>query len=127
MPMNCFKRLCAGIFVQTEAVLIVPIFFKTPYCCLTHQYGADCALKRRQHPVVLEGVHCAGIIPYLKKEDRNIVVRLQNDEAVYYRRLAETESNFFKSSYYRRESRLLKKYQHTLPKSSGTLPYRNGI
>jgi hypothetical protein len=74
-------------------------------------------LNADNHPILLEGVHCAGIIPYLIKTERNIVVRLQNEEAIYYKRLAETESNFFKSSYYRLESHLLKKYQHTLLKS----------
>jgi hypothetical protein len=42
-------------------------------------------------------------------------VRLHNDEAVYYNRLARTEHNFFKSAYYKRESRLLERYQKNLP------------
>jgi hypothetical protein len=72
-------------------------------------------LNSDDHPILLEGIHCTGILPYLENKDRRIVVRLHNDEAVYYNRLARTEHNFFKSAYYKRESRLLKRYQQNLP------------
>jgi hypothetical protein len=115
---NDVKNDCAQVFSYKRKPLVSSLSFSKPHI-VASRINTDliARLNADNHPVVLEGVHCAGIIPYLKKEDRNIVVRLQNDEAVYYRRLAETESNFFKSSYYRRESRLLEKYQHTLPKS----------
>lgn len=71
-------------------------------------------LNADNDPILLEGVHCTGIIPYLKNKSRSIVVRLHNDEAVYYRNLAKAESNFFKSAYYTTESWLLVRYQKRL-------------
>jgi glycosyltransferase involved in cell wall biosynthesis len=46
---------------------------------------------------------------------RKIVVRLHNDEHEYYRQLSVSTNNLLKKFYYIRESRLLKKYQHSLP------------
>lgn len=72
-------------------------------------------LNADDNPILLEGIHCTGIIPYLKNKSRKIIVRLHNDEAVYYRHLAKAETNFFKSAYYKIESVLLKQYQKSLP------------
>jgi hypothetical protein len=69
-------------------------------------------LNEDDYPVLLEGIHCTGIMPYLKK--RKIVVRLHNDESVYYAKLAAHEKNLLKKIYFSIESRLLKKYQHQL-------------
>lgn len=67
-------------------------------------------LNRDNHPVLLEGLHCAGIVPFLKNKER-VVVRMHNEEASYYHHLAKTESSLLKRSYFLRESRLLNEYQ----------------
>jgi hypothetical protein len=72
-------------------------------------------LNKDDKPVLLEGVHCTGILPYLKNAHRKIIIRLHNDEAAYYSSLAAFESNIYKKLYYLRESQLLRKYQKTLP------------
>lgn len=73
-------------------------------------------LNKDEHPVLLEGLHCAGIIPFLNKQQR-VVLRMHNDEAAYYRHLAKTENSFLKKLYFVWESRLLQRYQHRLSKS----------
>ena len=73
-------------------------------------------LNKDDHPVLLEGIHCTGIIPFLKK-DRTILVRLHNNEASYYQRLAQNETAPFKNLYYVMESNRLERYQHRLPKN----------
>ncbi|HEU4573524.1 MAG TPA: glycosyltransferase family 4 protein [Chitinophagaceae bacterium] len=65
-------------------------------------------------PVLLEGVHCSGIAPFIQKQGRKIIVRLHNDESSYYHRLFKTEKDFLKKIYFWNESRLLKKYQSGL-------------
>lgn len=73
-------------------------------------------LKEDTYPVILEGIHCTGILKFAALDNRRIVVRLHNDESTYYRQLAESELNLAKKIYFWNESRLLTKYQHTLPK-----------
>lgn len=72
-------------------------------------------LNKDDYPVILEGVHCTGILPYLKTS-KKIIVRVHNDEAIYYQNLYKTETGFLKKAYFRRESKLLHKYQVTLQK-----------
>lgn len=67
-------------------------------------------LNKDEHPVLLEGLHCAGIIPYVNNRKR-VVVRMHNNEAAYYRYLAAAEKHLLKKLYYKRESRLLHKFQ----------------
>ena len=71
-------------------------------------------LKNDNHPVLIEGVHCSGIINQLSHK-RKIVVRLHNDEAAYYKQLSAATGNLLKKIYFKKESVLLKKYQQKLP------------
>lgn len=72
-------------------------------------------LNEDDYPVLLEGLHCSGIIPHLKNPGR-VVIRMHNEEAAYYERLAGNEKNFKKRSYYQLESRLIKKFYRKLVK-----------
>jgi glycosyltransferase involved in cell wall biosynthesis len=73
-------------------------------------------LNNDDHPVILEGVHTCGLIPHFKNKSRRLVVRLHNNEAAYYQRLAHTETEPLKNFYYLVESNRLERYQQWLPK-----------
>lgn len=113
---NGLEQYCEQVFSYNRKS-----FFQTPTFSKPHIVASRINLRLTErlnadnHPILLEGIHCTGIIPYLKKQARKIIVRLHNDEAVYYKHLAKTERNFFKSSYYAIESLLLKRYQKNLP------------
>ncbi|GAA4329488.1 glycosyltransferase [Flaviaesturariibacter amylovorans] len=72
-------------------------------------------LNRDGHPVLLEGIHCAGLLPLLRP-GRKLLVRMHNDEAAYYAGLAQNEPALLKRLFFLRESRQLAKYQQQLPK-----------
>jgi hypothetical protein len=72
-------------------------------------------LKKDNHPILLEGLHCTGILPQLDLQQRKVVVRMHNEESTYYKELARSESSLFKKFYFLHESRLLKKYSQQLP------------
>jgi len=73
-------------------------------------------LNKDDHPVILEGIHCTGILDSINSGKRKILIRLHNDEASYYKKLSGYETNLFRKLYFINESRLLKKYQAGLPK-----------
>lgn len=73
-------------------------------------------LNEDDHPVLLEGIHCTGIIPHLKNANRRVLIRLHNDEALYYRSLRDTTRSWLRKIYYGIESSLLRRYQLRLPK-----------
>ncbi len=72
-------------------------------------------LNKDDHPVLLEGIHCTGILPLLDLQKRKVVVRMHNEESLYYKELARAETSLFKKLYFLHESRLLKKYSQQLP------------
>ena len=91
--------------------------FKIPYIVSSRINDTLTAnLEKDNYPVILEGIHCTGILYELNTEKRKILVRLHNDEASYYKNLAGCENNLFRKLYFLNESRLLKKYQARLPK-----------
>lgn len=72
-------------------------------------------LNKDEHPILLEGLHCTGILPFLDLQKRKVVVRMHNEESTYYNELAGAESSLFKKIYFSHESRLIKKYTKQLP------------
>ena len=74
---------------------------------LTDRLNAD------QHPILLEGLHCSGLIPAIRGKER-IVLRMHNEEAEYYKRLASSETKPWLKLYYGFESYLLKKFYRKL-------------
>ena len=73
-------------------------------------------LNKDQYPILLEGIHCTGILNHVDINNRKVVVRVHNDEAIYYKELARAASSWFKKWYFLRESKLLKRFTATLPK-----------
>jgi hypothetical protein len=74
-------------------------------------------LNEDEAPVLLEGIHCCGIIPLLDKR-KQLLIRVHNDEAVYYRGLLATERDPLKKAYFAMESKLLERFQKKLPSSA---------
>jgi len=72
-------------------------------------------LNQDDHPILLEGLHCSGIVPFLDNLQR-VVLRMHNEEASYYHHLAQTETSFLKKKYFQQESKLLAHYQKHLDK-----------
>ncbi len=66
-------------------------------------------IRNNPASVLFEGVHTTGIIPHL--DDLPFFLRVHNVEQNYYDYLARNETNFFRRSYYRRESRKLEQYE----------------
>jgi len=73
-------------------------------------------LNKDSYPIILEGIHCTGVLDFINTSHRKILIRLHNDEAAYYKNLFKHEKNLLKKIYFLNESRLLKKYQESLQK-----------
>lgn len=72
-------------------------------------------LVKDNDPVLMEGIHCTAFAGQLLQQGRKIALRLHNVEHLYYRSLASIETNPFRRAYYLAESRLLRKYENSLP------------
>ena len=72
-------------------------------------------LQKDNHPILVEGIHCTGILAQLDINQRKVVVRIHNEESTYYRELARVEPSWFKKLYFLRESRLIRNYSQHMP------------
>jgi hypothetical protein len=116
---NELNQFCETINVYSREKIQSGFSLKTPY--IVSSRINDQLIERLQkdkHPVLLEGIHCAGILPMLDRQNRKVVVRMHNEESVYYKELARAEHSLLKKLFFYNESRLLKKFSHHLPGDS---------
>ncbi|MGG9971675.1 glycosyltransferase [Ferruginibacter sp. SUN002] len=71
-------------------------------------------LKKDNHPVLIEGIHCSYPLYTDQLNNRKVVLRLHNVEFEYYHHLASHEKSFFKKLYFNFESKLLKQYERII-------------
>jgi hypothetical protein len=109
---NC----CAAVYHYPRKPLVLSLPTHQPFIIasrinkeLVDRLNAD------DYPVLLEGLHCGGLIPFINKKER-IMLRMHNEEASYYKHLAGAEAAFIKRQYFLRESKLLHDYQVKMDK-----------
>ena len=112
---NELNQYCESIHVYERKTGPKGLALKLPYI-IASRINTELInnLNKDEYPLLLEGLHCTGIIAAINK-NKKILVRLHNDESEYYKQLASSTNNLFKKIHCRRESRLLKIYQHSLP------------
>lgn len=110
------EPFCTQIHRYERKSFLASLWEKQPY--ITGSRNHPELVKRLQSdkaPILLEGIHCAGLLPYFYGE-RKVLLRMHNDEAAYYAALARNEKSVVKRAYYQLESRLLLGFQASLPK-----------
>ncbi|MER3498475.1 MAG: mannosyltransferase [Chitinophagaceae bacterium] len=113
------KKYCYSIHSYERQIGSKGFSFRLPYIVSSRINKELVArLNNDDHPIILEGLHCTGILQKLDMSKRKVLVRLHNDESRYYQKLSVAERNWFNKFYFRNESRLLKKYQRLLPANS---------
>jgi hypothetical protein len=110
------KKFCDAVHVYERKPFSASLPLRTPHI-VSSRINQDLVsrLKADDFPVLLEGIHTAGILPQL--DTGRVVLRMHNDEASYYQSLAGIETKLLKRWYLKREGRLLHKMQESLPKS----------
>lgn len=71
-------------------------------------------LLEDEHPILLEGVHCAYLLTDDRFRDRKVFLRLHNVEYLYYRHLYQSSGQLFRKWYFWNESRLLKRFEKSI-------------
>jgi Glycosyl transferases group 1 len=116
---NELNQFCETINVYNREKIQSGFSLKTPYI-VSSRINEQLIerLQKDKHPILLEGIHCAGILPRLDRQNRKVVVRMHNEESVYYKELARAEHSLLKKLFFYNESRLIKKFSHHLPGDS---------
>ncbi|MGQ0739778.1 MAG: glycosyltransferase family 4 protein [Bacteroidota bacterium] len=113
---NELNRFCESIHVYERSTGPKGLSARLPYI-ISSRMNDELVnnLQKDDHPVLLEGIHCTGILPQLDLQRRKVVVRMHNNESIYYKELARSEPSLLKKFFFRRESRLIKKYDAEMP------------
>lgn len=82
-------------------------------------------LKKDDYPVLLEGLHCCGVLLDESMAGRNVFVRAHNVEHDYYRLLAKSERNLYKKLYYSVEAVKLRRFEKILDNASAVFAISN--
>jgi hypothetical protein len=72
-------------------------------------------LQKDSFPILIEGLHCTGILSHLDLTRRKVVVRMHNEESTYYRELSRSATSLWRKLFFLNESRLLQNYTRQLP------------
>ncbi len=113
---NELNQFCESINVYEREKINNGFSFTMPYIVASRiNEQLISRLQEDNYPILLEGIHTTGILSKLDRRNRKIVVRMHNEESLYYKELARAESGILKKIYFQNESRLLKKYSHHLP------------
>ena len=83
-------------------------------------------LLQKDLPILFEGLHCCALLKDQRLKNRLKMVRMHNIEHKYYEGLAQSESNFFKRFYFRREAKKLKTFEAILHSSNYILAISPG-
>ncbi len=109
------EQYCVEVNSYSRKRYIESVSFFSPYIVRSRvNAGLIRRLNEDAHPILLEGIHCTAILPYINKE--RVVLRMHNNEATYYQSLAASEKHPLKRLYFSVEARLLKKHQQGLAK-----------
>lgn len=71
------------------------------------------------HPILMEGHHCAGLLNDSKLLNRKKFVRIHNIEWIYYKALSESSKSTWRKTFFKGESKKLKKFDTSLAKADG--------
>ncbi len=112
---NELNQFCDSINVYEREKISNGFSFTLPYIVASRINDQLISrLQQDNFPILLEGIHTTGILSNLQRQNRKIVVRMHNEESIYYKELARAEHGILKKIYFHNESRLIKKYSHQL-------------
>lgn len=114
---EALKPYCAAIYAYKRKSFLQSVPLSSPFIVQSRvNQELIQRLNNDNFPILLEGLHCAGTIPFLHQKER-VVIRMHNEEASYYYYLAKTENSLLKRSYFLHESRLLEQFQKGMDKN----------
>jgi hypothetical protein len=114
-PQEELNKYCESVNYYQRKKNSSSFSFRIPLIVKSRQHDELIAnLKKDNHPILLEGIHCTYYLHNGELSNRKIAVRLHNVEFEYYKQLAKNESNLFKKLYFIHESRLLYKYEKVI-------------
>lgn len=114
------KNYCSEIFYYSRNSFFKSLLSTTPFVVKSRASSALLEnLNKDLSPILFEGLHTTFPLISDKLKSRKVFVRAHNIEHDFYKGLANSETNMFKKSFFKQESKKLKKYEKILEKVDG--------
>ena len=116
------ESFCYSVNYYKRDTKIAKLFNALPYIVCSR----DCEqlrynLKKDNYPILLEGLHCCGVLTHPEFHDRNVIVRAHNVEHEYYEHLVKAEVDQKKKIYLKQEVTKLRDFESILGKAKAVL------
>ncbi len=120
------EKLCFSVNYYKRDTSFKRSLQRLPYI-VTSRLSKDLMenLQKDNHPILLEGLHCCGVLLDESMAGRKVFVRAHNVEHDYYRLLAKSERNLYKKLYYSVEAVKLRRFEKILDKASAVFAISN--
>ena len=116
------ESFCHTVNYYKRETKVTKIFSSMPYIvCSRNCDELMNNLMQDDYPILLEGLHCCGVLLHEEFKDRNIIVRAHNVEHEYYEHLAKAEVDSKKKLYLKQEVSKLRDFEPILHKASAIL------
>jgi hypothetical protein len=114
------NRWCEEVFYYPRSTGKSGLFNSLPYIVVSRRSEELVSrLAADGFPILLEGLHCCGILEHPALRHKKMFVRSHNIEHDYYRGLANVERNIFKRYYFSNEAEKLERFEPCLTHASG--------
>lgn len=117
-PVDILESLCYEVNYYKRDISKKHLFKTIPYIVSSRNSEELVQrLLKDNYPILLEGLHTAGLLEDSRLKKRKISVRTHNIEHEYYLNLAKAETAVLKKYYFYNEAAKLKKYEKVLRKA----------
>lgn len=117
------ESLCKTVTYYPRNATLLNHLSKIPYIVKSRSSGRLLEnLKSNDFPILFDGLHTTYYLNHPDFADRKRSVRLHNMEHLYYKSLADSETNFIKKMYFSLEAIKLRKYEERTLSSVSLLP-----
>lgn len=111
-PSEQISKFCSKVYYYPRKKQVWDLISATPFIIKSRENNALIKnLLKDDHPILMEGIHCMGILKNAKIRNRQLWLRTHNVESFYLDSLRRTEKNWFKNFYFDLESKKLEKFE----------------
>lgn len=107
-----FSEVASACYYYDRKLKFLDIFSMQPFIVKSRMNHELIKRLNEDHaPIILEGQHCTGLIPFLKPENRKIAIRVHNIEWQYYNELSKHERRISKKIFFWLEAYKLRRQE----------------
>ena len=120
------EKICKKVYYYPRKTSFKKLFSSLPYIVYSRKNKELLInLKTIDAPILFEGLHTTYPLVYEDFKNRKVLVRTHNIEHLYYKGLAESETNIIKKIFFISENKKLKSYENILKKVDYILSISN--